>query len=170
MIVGYYYSDRLSRKLLASRDPSRYLHGASRTAVFLPLPLFTPLPLFYPGTDQGGIPSEIWVLGHEGCLRKVNASRDLHESFTGKGYFFCWTLGALLTPFSPKHVLPSRNPSRNLHGASRMQGKVQCQFSFTGTFNEASRIFTDACFLKQRGKTRGKARKNSFLESTWFAL
>ena len=51
-----------------------------------------------------------------------------------------------------------------------MQGKVQYEFSFTGTFTEASRIFTDACFLKQGGKTRGKTWKNNFLRSTCSAL
>ena len=51
-----------------------------------------------------------------------------------------------------------------------MQGKVQYEFSFTGTFTEASRIFTDACFLKQGGKTRGKTWKNNFPRSTCSAL
>ncbi len=76
----------------------------------------------------------------------------------------------VFTPLAVTTLYPSRGTSRYLHGASRMQGKVQCQFSFTGTFTEASRSFTDACFLKQRGKTRGKSRENNFLDSTCFAL
>jgi len=51
-----------------------------------------------------------------------------------------------------------------------MQGKGQYQFSFTGTFTEASRIFTDACFLKHRGKTRGKTWTKYFWALYMFCL
>ena len=79
-----------------SRRPSRYLHGASRTAGFLPLPLFHPLPLFTPG-QKGSIhqswlgmvaawvdeafQTEIWAQAQTWREVGVNASRNLH----GKG-------------------------------------------------------------------------------------
>ena len=45
MIVGFYYAVRNRPKLFASREASRYLHGASRTAGFLPYPFFPPYPV-----------------------------------------------------------------------------------------------------------------------------
>ena len=100
MIVGFYSYNWFCRKLLASRRPSRYLHGASRTAVFLPLPLFHPLPLFTPGQKGStheswlgmvaawvdeAFQAEIWAQAQTWREVGVNASRDLHGSFTGKG-------------------------------------------------------------------------------------
>ena len=100
MIVVFYYQAWLCRKLLASLDSSRYLHGASRTAGFLPLPLFHPLPLFTPG-QKGSIhqswlgmvaawvdeafQAKIWAQAQTWREVGVNASRNLHGSFTGKG-------------------------------------------------------------------------------------
>ena len=94
-----------------------------------------------------------------------------HETFRGasqeRGKYFCCEschvsgprLVRISTSLAPNAFYPSREASRNLHGASRMQGKVQYEFTFTGTFTEASRIFTDACFLTQGGKTRDKTWK-----------
>ena len=106
----------------------------------------------------------------------------LHGIFTGasreRGKYFCCESChvsvprqvLLFTPLTRNASYPSRDTSRNLHGASRMQGKVQCQFTFTVTFTAASRTFTDACFLKLRGKTGGKARRKNFMASTCVAL
>ena len=41
MIVGFYSVSRHVIKLFASRDTSRNLHGASRTAGFYPYPFLT---------------------------------------------------------------------------------------------------------------------------------
>ena len=100
MIVGFYYCLRNRWKLFTSQEASRYLHGASRTALFLPLPLFHPLLLFTPG-QKGSIDqirlgmvaawvdeafqSKTWAQAQTWGEVGVNASRNLHGSFTGKG-------------------------------------------------------------------------------------
>ena len=100
-------------------------------------------------------------------VRESPSNRTMSKAHTTKsqfrfesGHVSGTRLALILTPLALTALYPSRRPSRYLHGASWMQGKMQCQFSFTGTFTEASRIFTDACFLKQGGKTRGKTWTN----------
>ena len=100
MIVVFYSYTWFCRKLLASRRPSRYLHGASRTAVFWPLPPFHPLPLFTPGQKRSigqswldmvaewvdeAFQIKTWARAQTWREVGVNASRNLHGSFTGKG-------------------------------------------------------------------------------------
>ena len=59
MIAVFHYYVQNCRKLFASQEASRYLHGVSWTAVFLPYPFFIPYPFLLLG-KKGALISSGW--------------------------------------------------------------------------------------------------------------